>query len=88
MFRETMKDCGRIGYRTKCEIDYEFKNIGSVPVLIKQVVKSCNCMEVSWDTQPVLPGATGHIHVVHKERASVGNKKGPYRARDFKHNLL
>lgn len=23
-------------------------------------------MEVSWDTQPVLPGATGHIHVVHK----------------------
>ena len=66
VFRETMKDCGRIGYRTKCEIDYEFKNIGSVPVLIKQVVKSCNCMEVSWDTQPVLPGATGHIHVVHK----------------------
>ena len=23
-------------------------------------------MEVNWDTHPVLPGETGHIHVVHK----------------------
>ena len=66
VFRETMKDCGRIKYRTKCEIDYEFKNIGPAPVLIKQVEKSCNCMEVSWDTHPILPGETGHIHVVHQ----------------------
>ena len=73
VFCSTMKDCGRVKYKAPCEMEYIFKNIGETPVIIRHVEKSCNCMEIEWDSKPVLPGETGKIKVSHD-----ANRKGVF----------
>lgn len=63
VFKDKIHDCGIIKGGSDCHFSFEFKNIDSVPVLIKNIDKSCNCMEVTWDKKPVLPGKTGYINV-------------------------
>lgn len=63
VFKDKVHDCGTIKRGSDCQFSFEFKNIDTIPVLIKNIDKSCNCMEVTWDKKPVLPGKTGYIDV-------------------------
>lgn len=63
VFKDKIYDCGIVKGGSDCHFSFEFKNIDTVPVLIRNVDKSCNCMEVTWDKRPVLPGKTGYINV-------------------------
>ncbi len=63
VFKDKVHDCGIVKGGKDYNFSYEFKNIDTIPILIKNVHKSCNCMEVTWDKKPVLPGKTGYINV-------------------------
>lgn len=38
-----------------------FKNIGKKPLILDDVISSCDCTEVEWSKAPVMPGKTGSI---------------------------
>lgn len=42
---------------------YHFKNTGSQPLMISNVVASCGCTTPSWPKEVVIPGADGNIEV-------------------------
>lgn len=42
---------------------FEFKNIGTAPLVIENVYSSCGCAVPSWTKGPVAPGESGEIVV-------------------------
>ena len=49
---------------TGAEIEFEKKvytNIGKKPLILDDVISSCDCTEVEWSKAPVMPGKTGTI---------------------------
>ncbi|MCT4613655.1 MAG: DUF1573 domain-containing protein [Marinifilaceae bacterium] len=44
-------------------VKYEFKNNGSVPILIRNVNASCGCTTPTWSKEPIPPKAKGFIEV-------------------------
>lgn len=38
-----------------------FKNIGKKPLILDDVISSCDCTTVNWSKQPIMPGKTGTI---------------------------
>lgn len=45
---------------------FEFKNEGSVPLLISNVRTSCGCTKPSWPKEPIEPGKTGTISATYR----------------------
>ena len=43
--------------------NFNFKNIGKVPLVISTVSASCGCTTPEWSKEPVLPGKSGFIKV-------------------------
>lgn len=43
------------------EVTYQFINIESKPIKMKDVIGSCSCMTYEWYNQPIDAGATGWI---------------------------
>ena len=56
-YGKTSKDSGS-GLRT-----FEFKNIGTAPLIISDVKSTCGCTVPSKPTEPIMPGKTGKIDV-------------------------
>lgn len=56
-------DYGEINEGDIVEHDYEFKNIGTAPLLIVEVNTTCGCTVPEWSKDPVAPGATGSVRV-------------------------
>lgn len=42
---------------------FEFKNIGTAPLVIENVYSSCGCAVPSWTKTPIAPGESGEIVV-------------------------
>lgn len=42
---------------------FKFKNVGSVPLIIKSVKGSCGCTVPTKPEEPIMPGKTGEIKV-------------------------
>ena len=57
-------------------VSFNFKNEGTVPLIINNVQASCGCTTPEWTRQPVAPGAKGMIKVSYdpKNRPGVFNK--------------
>ena len=53
---------------------FEFKNIGTEPLIIENVYSSCGCTVPSWTRTPVQPGESGEIQVKYDT-----NRPGPIR---------
>lgn len=43
--------------------DFEFKNTGKEPLVIKNVVASCGCTTPKWSKEPIQPGKKGVVTV-------------------------
>ena len=57
-------------------VSFNFKNEGTVPLILNNVQASCGCTTPEWTRQPVAPGAKGIIKVSYdpKNRPGVFNK--------------
>jgi len=44
---------------------FTYTNVGSRPLVLFDVIVSCDCTEVEWQKEPVMPGKTGTIKVIY-----------------------
>lgn len=51
----------------------KFKNVGTQPLIIKNVQSTCGCTVPSWPKEPILPGKKGEIVVTYNT-----NNVGPF----------
>lgn len=56
----------RIKYHDKRNVVFKITNTGESPLLIKNVLPSCGCTNVTWDKNPIKAGTTTEIAVVFK----------------------
>ena len=52
--------------------NFKFRNIGTDPIVVHNVVSSCGCTTPDWSREPIRPGESGNIKVV------FSNNQGPY----------
>ncbi len=65
-FAETEHDFGEADQKVSIEHIYKFQNIGTAPLLIKNVRSTCGCTVPKWPKEPIPPGGTGEIKVIFK----------------------
>ena len=65
-FEKTIHDFGRISSEDNMECSFLFKNNNPFPIIIESIKQSCDCMEIIWDTKPVLPQKIGTVKVIYK----------------------
>jgi len=44
---------------------FTFTNVGNRPLVLFDVIVSCDCTEVVWQKEPVMPGKTGTIKAIY-----------------------
>jgi len=54
--------------------NFNFANVGKIPLVINSVNASCGCTTPEWSKTPVLPGKTGFIKVSYDSK----NRPGPF----------
>jgi len=54
---------GTLKYSSRHEAVFRFTNTGTAPLLIRNVVPSCDCTAVKWEKRPVEPGESGEIRI-------------------------
>ena len=60
-FEKNVVDFGTMKVGDVKVVNVTFKNIGKKPLILDDVISSCDCTTVEWDKAPVMPGKTGTI---------------------------
>ena len=54
-------------------MDFEFKNIGTEPIILSGVQASCGCTTPTWPKEPILPGKTAKVTATYNTQGRPGN---------------
>jgi hypothetical protein len=60
-FEKKFVDFGTLKVGDVKVVTITYKNIGKKPLILDDVISSCDCTEVEWSKAPVMPGKTGTI---------------------------
>ena len=60
-FEKKVVDFGTLKVGDVKVVTVTYKNIGKKPLILDDVISSCDCTTVEWDKAPVMPGKTGTI---------------------------
>ena len=60
-FEKKTVDFGTLKVGDVKVVTVTYKNIGKKPLILDDVISSCDCTEVDWSKAPVMPGKTGTI---------------------------
>lgn len=60
-FAKETHDFGKIEQGKPVTHVFEFKNMGSDPVVINDAQASCGCTKPNWTREPIMPGKTGTV---------------------------
>ena len=60
-FEKDTLSLGSVKYGTEQKAVFRFTNTGTAPLLIYNVVPSCDCTAVKWKKRPIKPGESGEI---------------------------
>ena len=71
-FEEETNDFGTVPEGPLAECDFEFKNVGKEPIVIKEAHGSCGCTVPTWPHDPILPKHKAKIHVTYNTTGRVG----------------
>jgi hypothetical protein len=71
-FEEETHDFGTVPEGPLAETDFEFKNVGKEPIIIKEAHGSCGCTVPTWPHDPILPKHKAVIHVTYNTQGRVG----------------
>ncbi|RIV22390.1 DUF1573 domain-containing protein [Fibrisoma montanum] len=69
-FAKETHDFGKVEQGKPVTYVFEFKNMGSDPIIINDATASCGCTKPSWTREPVLPGKTGSVSATYNALAS------------------
>ena len=64
-FEKDTLSLGSVKYGTEQKAVFRFTNTGTAPLLIYNVVPSCDCTAVKWKKRPIKPGESGEIQTVY-----------------------
>ncbi|NSL89239.1 DUF1573 domain-containing protein [Chitinophaga sp. Mgbs1] len=65
---ETAHQYGTVATGSYTVANVRFRNSGKKPLLIHQMVGSCDCMTFSWPKEPVLPGREDSVKITYHAR--------------------
>ncbi|RAU83079.1 DUF1573 domain-containing protein [Pontibacter arcticus] len=74
-FEEAEYNFGDIVQGDVVEHTFKFKNTGTQPLVIKDVIVSCGCTTPSWTKEPVMPGKTGTLVAKFDSAGKLGQQK-------------
>ncbi len=60
-FEKSYVDFGTLKVGDVKVVTITFKNIGKKPLILDDVISSCDCTTVEWSKEPVMPGQKGTI---------------------------
>ncbi|MCR4878999.1 MAG: DUF1573 domain-containing protein [Bacteroidales bacterium] len=60
-FSKKVVDFGTLKVGDVKVVTITYTNIGKKPLILDDVISSCDCTEVEWSKAPVMPGKTGTI---------------------------
>ncbi|MBB4038295.1 hypothetical protein GGR21_004227 [Dysgonomonas hofstadii] len=73
-FEERTHDFGKIEEKDgRVSHTFNFKNTGSQPVVINNIVTGCGCVSNEYSKEPIQPGATGKIVISYNPAYRPGN---------------
>ena len=73
-FSEKSKDFGDIYQGDKVTHVFKFKNTGTEPLLLSNVITSCGCTATEWPREPIAPGAEGSINATFNSAGKMGKQ--------------
>jgi hypothetical protein len=77
-YQETIYDFGVLDQGAMAKHEFTFTNLGTVPLIIYEVIPSCNlCTTVTWTQGPIQPGDKGTIEVKFNSAGRQG-RQGKY----------
>ncbi len=71
-FNQEEHNFGNVPEGPSVSYDFEFKNIGKVPIIFSDVHGSCGCTVPTWPKEPILPGKTSKIAVTYSTQGRQG----------------
>ncbi|SEC38472.1 Protein of unknown function [Tenacibaculum sp. MAR_2009_124] len=74
-FKEEIIDFGRVAYGTEGNKVFEFTNVGSEPLVIKEVKSNCGCTVPRKPEKPIMPGKKSYIEVAYDTKRIGGFMK-------------
>ena len=69
-FDHITADLGTLNIGDVKETLFTFTNIGKKPLILDNVIISCDCTEIEWPKTPVMPGQTGKIKVIYTAKTT------------------
>ena len=64
-FEKNFFDFGKVKVGEVKEVTLTFTNTGKKPLILDEVISSCDCTEVEWSKAPVMPGQKGTIKAIY-----------------------
>jgi hypothetical protein len=74
-FTKTSHDFGNVPKGPDVVVDFEFTNIGDVPLLVTSARGSCSCTKPSFAPEAIAPGASGKITALFETKDKHGTFK-------------
>jgi hypothetical protein len=68
VFDKMVYDFGTIPYASNGTFEFNFKNTGKEPLVIKDVQKQCGCTGVDWTKEPVKKNKSGVVKVTYNTK--------------------
>ena len=73
-FAETSHDFGDLVQGQKVEYIFKFKNSGTEPLIVKEVITTCGCTATEWSKQPIAPNKEGEIKATFNSDGKMGRQ--------------
>lgn len=71
-FQESEYNFGDIKQGEKVEHVFAFKNTGTAPLVLSNVLTTCGCTASEWPKEPIAPGKTAQIKVTFNSAGKMG----------------
>ncbi len=76
-FKEKIYDFGNVKQGESVTHEFKFKNTGTKPLVISDVVKGCGCTTPRWTTEPIMPGGEGSVWATFNSNIGYGHIMKP-----------
>lgn len=73
VFDESSVDCGTISLRESGKFKLSFENKGEKPIVIIEAATSCDCVQINYPKNPIMPNERGEVEFIYH-----GNAKGSF----------
>jgi archaellum component FlaG (FlaF/FlaG flagellin family) len=74
-FAEQQHDFGQIGQGETVTYTFKYKNTGTLPLIVTNVMTTCGCTVTQWTKEPLAPNEEGEITVTFDSKGKTGMQR-------------